>query len=198
MRSRAASIDNGMLRRIERMEAAVPDGAADLVTDLYRRLPDARIYGLAARMGTHQPDRRIPVARCRPTFNVKDPYRRISPPPANKPGRSRPSDLVHRELSGLLGQLADPGGAAVESSSMITVHIYGSTAPDGADDPFKDVHDCEIDLNPAKVVAILGDHGYGKGVIVLLEHGVQIVVSNETRLSFGKRMRDWMLLRSDR
>ena len=37
-----ASIDNGMLR-IERMEAAVPDGAADLVTDLYRRIPDVRI-----------------------------------------------------------------------------------------------------------------------------------------------------------
>ena len=36
------SIDNGMLR-IERMEAAVPDGAADLVTDLYRRMPDVRI-----------------------------------------------------------------------------------------------------------------------------------------------------------
>ena len=25
------------------MEAAVPDGAADLVTDLYRRMPDVRI-----------------------------------------------------------------------------------------------------------------------------------------------------------
>ena len=75
---------------------------------------------------------------------------------------------------------------------MITVHIYSSTAPDGADDPFKDMHDCEIDLNPAKVVAILGDHGDGKGVIVMLEHGVQIVVSNETRLSFGKLMRGWM------
>ena len=37
-----ASIDNGMLR-IERIEAAVPDGAADLVTDLYRRIPDVRI-----------------------------------------------------------------------------------------------------------------------------------------------------------
>ena len=32
------------------------------------RIPGPR---LAARMGTHQPDRRMPVARCRPTFNVK-------------------------------------------------------------------------------------------------------------------------------
>ena len=47
---------------------------------------------------------------------------------------------------------------------MIAVHIYGSTAPDGADNPFKGIHDCEIDLNPAKVVAILGDHGLGEGV----------------------------------
>ena len=31
----------------------------------------AEFLALAARMGTHQPDRRIPVARCRPTFNVK-------------------------------------------------------------------------------------------------------------------------------
>ena len=29
--------------RVERTEAAVPDGAADLVADLYRRMPDARI-----------------------------------------------------------------------------------------------------------------------------------------------------------
>ena len=36
------SIDNGMLR-IERMEAAVPDGAGDLVADLYRQIPDVRI-----------------------------------------------------------------------------------------------------------------------------------------------------------
>ncbi|MXY79603.1 MAG: Tn3 family transposase, partial [Chloroflexi bacterium] len=37
-----ASIDEGMLR-IERTEAAVPDGAGDLVTDLYQRIPDTRI-----------------------------------------------------------------------------------------------------------------------------------------------------------
>ena len=36
------SIDNGVLR-VERTEAAVPDGAADLVADLYRRIPDVRI-----------------------------------------------------------------------------------------------------------------------------------------------------------
>ena len=36
------SIDEGMLR-IERTEAAVPDGAGDLVTDLYQRIPDTRI-----------------------------------------------------------------------------------------------------------------------------------------------------------
>ena len=35
-------IEDGMLR-IERTEAAVPDGAADLVADLYRRMPNARI-----------------------------------------------------------------------------------------------------------------------------------------------------------
>ncbi len=32
------------------------------------RIPGPR---LATRMGTHQPDRRIPVVTCRPTFNVK-------------------------------------------------------------------------------------------------------------------------------
>ena len=37
-----ASIDDGMLR-IERTEAAVPDGAGDLVADLYQRIPDTRI-----------------------------------------------------------------------------------------------------------------------------------------------------------
>ena len=36
------SIEDSMLR-VERTEAAVPDGAADLVADLYRRMPDARI-----------------------------------------------------------------------------------------------------------------------------------------------------------
>ena len=36
------SIEDSVLR-VERPEAAVPDGAADLVADLYRRLPDARI-----------------------------------------------------------------------------------------------------------------------------------------------------------
>ena len=50
------------------------------------RIPGPR---LAARMGTHQPDRRVPVARCRPTFKREDPYRRISPPPANNPVSGR-------------------------------------------------------------------------------------------------------------
>ena len=36
------SIEDSVLR-VERTETAVPDGAADLVTDLYRRMPDARI-----------------------------------------------------------------------------------------------------------------------------------------------------------
>ena len=36
------SIEDSMLR-VERTEGAVPDGAADLVADLYRRMPDARI-----------------------------------------------------------------------------------------------------------------------------------------------------------
>ena len=35
-------IEDSVLR-VERTEAAVPDGAADLVADLYRRLPEARI-----------------------------------------------------------------------------------------------------------------------------------------------------------
>ena len=37
-----ASIEDRVLR-VDRTEAAVPDGAADLVTDLYRRMPEARI-----------------------------------------------------------------------------------------------------------------------------------------------------------
>ena len=36
------SIEDSVLR-VERTETAVPDGAADLVADLYRRLPEARI-----------------------------------------------------------------------------------------------------------------------------------------------------------
>ena len=36
------SIEDSMLR-VEKTEGAVPDGAADLVADLYRRMPDARI-----------------------------------------------------------------------------------------------------------------------------------------------------------
>ena len=36
------SIEDSMLR-VERTEGAVPDGAADLVADLYRRMPDSRI-----------------------------------------------------------------------------------------------------------------------------------------------------------
>ena len=36
------SIENGTLR-IEKMEAGVPNGTGDLVLDLYRRIPDARI-----------------------------------------------------------------------------------------------------------------------------------------------------------
>ncbi len=37
-----ASIEDRILR-VDRTETAVPDGAADLVTDLYRRMPEARI-----------------------------------------------------------------------------------------------------------------------------------------------------------
>ena len=37
-----ASIEDRMLR-VNRTEAAVPDGAADLVTDLHRRMPETRI-----------------------------------------------------------------------------------------------------------------------------------------------------------
>ena len=40
--SAGGSIDEGMLR-IERTAAAVPDGAGDLVADLYQRIPDTRI-----------------------------------------------------------------------------------------------------------------------------------------------------------
>ena len=36
------SIEDSVLR-VERTETAVPDGAADLVADLYRRMPEARI-----------------------------------------------------------------------------------------------------------------------------------------------------------
>ena len=37
------SIEDSVLRVVERTETAVPDGAADLVADLYRRMPEARI-----------------------------------------------------------------------------------------------------------------------------------------------------------
>ena len=50
-------------------ETAVPDGAADLVADLYRRMPAARpgeTPGPAARLGAHPSDRGIPLAGCRP------------------------------------------------------------------------------------------------------------------------------------
>ena len=40
--SAGGSIEDSVLR-VERTETAVPDGAADLVADLYRRMPDARI-----------------------------------------------------------------------------------------------------------------------------------------------------------
>ena len=40
--SASESIEDSVLR-VERTETAVPDGAADLVADLYRRLPEARI-----------------------------------------------------------------------------------------------------------------------------------------------------------
>ena len=39
--STGESIEDSVLR-VERTETAVPDGAADLVADLYRRLPEAR------------------------------------------------------------------------------------------------------------------------------------------------------------
>ena len=42
VRSAGGSIEDSVLR-VERTEGAVPDGAADLVADLYRRMPDARI-----------------------------------------------------------------------------------------------------------------------------------------------------------
>ena len=45
--ARASAIAGGSIEdsvlRVERTEAAEPDGAADLVADLYRRMPDARI-----------------------------------------------------------------------------------------------------------------------------------------------------------
>ena len=47
------SIEDSVLR-VERTETAVPDGAADLVADLYRRMPAARPGELLA------PTRRAP------------------------------------------------------------------------------------------------------------------------------------------
>ena len=41
--------------RVDRTEAAVPDGAADLVTDLYRRMPDARITDLLLEVERRHP-----------------------------------------------------------------------------------------------------------------------------------------------
>ena len=47
--ARAGAIAGGNIEdsvlRVERTETAVPDGAADLVADLYRRMPEARIAG---------------------------------------------------------------------------------------------------------------------------------------------------------
>ena len=49
-KARAGATEGGSIEdrilRVDRTEAAVPDGAADLVTDLYRRMPDARITDL--------------------------------------------------------------------------------------------------------------------------------------------------------
>ncbi len=45
------SIEDSVLR-VERTEAAVPDGAADLVADLYRHLPEARIADICSRWTT--------------------------------------------------------------------------------------------------------------------------------------------------
>ena len=63
------SIEDSVLR-VQRTETVVPDGAADLVAELYRRMPAARPgetpgSRLAARLGAHQPDRGIPLAGCR-------------------------------------------------------------------------------------------------------------------------------------
>ena len=49
MRSRVGSIEDSVLC-VERTETAVPDGTADLVTDLYRRMPEARITDILFEM----------------------------------------------------------------------------------------------------------------------------------------------------
>ena len=71
------SIEDSVLR-VQRTETAVPDGAADLVAELYRRMPAARPGEtpgprLAARLGAHQPDRGIPLAGCRPVGHRETP-----------------------------------------------------------------------------------------------------------------------------
>ena len=43
VRVASGNIEDSVLR-VERTETAVPDGAADLVADLYRRLPEARLF----------------------------------------------------------------------------------------------------------------------------------------------------------
>ena len=64
------SIEDSMLR-VERTEGAVPDGAADLVADLYRRMPDARITDILLEVddanqvhrGLHAPANRVALSR---------------------------------------------------------------------------------------------------------------------------------------
>ena len=45
-------IESGILR-VERLDADVPDAAGDLVLDLYRRLPEARITDILKEVDGH-------------------------------------------------------------------------------------------------------------------------------------------------
>ena len=63
------SIEDSMLR-VERTEGAVPDGAADLVADLYRRMPDARITDILLRGGMTPPGSPRPSRTCEPVRPV--------------------------------------------------------------------------------------------------------------------------------
>ena len=59
------SIEDSVLRVVERTETAVPDGAADLVADLYRRMPEARITDILFE-GRRHPVHRGPSPTCEP------------------------------------------------------------------------------------------------------------------------------------
>ena len=103
------NIEDSMLR-VERTEGAVPDGAADLVADLYRRMPDARITDILLEVddatqvhrGLHAPANRFALSR--PHRSAQRTARRGDQPRPAQDGRSHDHARVlgidaHRALA---------------------------------------------------------------------------------------------------